>query len=86
MNTKLKASIIHKFTSDHYYNKDYADFFEFNDLGVPLADSVFYGLCEPTDEGTEIISMTYELLCDELDKDSNQEYANVNEYFESPGE
>ena len=83
---RLKAGIIHKFSSDNFYNEEYSDFFEFNDLGVPLAESLSFGLCELTDEGIKLINDTYDSLCIELDKDERQGYASVEDFFKSPKE
>jgi len=41
---------------------DYAEFVEFNDLGVPLAYFINEGLAEPSKEGREKVLETWGLL------------------------
>lgn len=54
--------------------KDYPlleDFFNYNDVGIPLAQALNYGLCVLTEEGEEAIQETWEFLCVLGQKDPN---------------
>jgi hypothetical protein len=43
-------------------DKDFKDFIEFNDIGLPLAFLVKENLCEVSDDGARYIAETWELF------------------------
>jgi hypothetical protein len=47
-------------------DKDFADFIDFNDIGLPLAYLASEGLCEPSDDGKRYILETWELFLTSL--------------------
>ena len=59
MDSKVKAEIITDFTKMFAGLDIYNEFFEYNDLGVPLAIALEANLCVLTDEGIEVIDETY---------------------------
>lgn len=59
MDSKVKAEIITDFTKMFAGLDIYNEFFEYNDLGVPLAIALEANLCILTDEGIEVIDETY---------------------------
>jgi hypothetical protein len=48
--------------SNHKEDKDFKDFIEFNDLGLPLAYLASENLCQPSDDGSRYITETWELF------------------------
>lgn len=79
MDIKQKSSLIVSFIEVHFYTEKYADFFNYNDLGLPLAVAVDSDLCTLNDRGLEILSETYDMLCEELGADKNKEYTFLDE-------
>lgn len=73
MELKDKAGILVEFITAEFSNPLYEDFFNFNDLGIPLAVAVDADLCVLTDDGKDVLNETYELLCNELGID-NKDY------------
>lgn len=43
-------------------DKNFRDFIEFNDLGLPLAYLTKENLCEPSDDGIRYVTETWELF------------------------
>lgn len=62
MDNKVQAEIITDFTKMFAGLEIYQDFFEYNDLGVPLAIAFEADLCTLTQQGVEVISETYDEL------------------------
>lgn len=62
MDNKVKAEIVTDFTKMFAGLEVYQDFFEYNDLGVPLAIAVESDLCELNDKGIEVLDETYSEL------------------------
>jgi hypothetical protein len=56
-----------------------SEFFAYNDVGVPLAQCVNYGLCELTQDGEEAINETWDFLCNVSNADKNKDYENADE-------
>jgi len=75
MEIKDKATILVEFIQANYTNDRFADFFDYNDLGLPLAVAVENELCTLNDKGTEVLNETYDLMLEEygVDKDKNYE-------------
>ena len=86
MNSKLKADIIAEFVVENIGNDDYEDFFNFNDLGIPLSLSLKHNLCTLTDDGVEIINETYSDLCSYVDIDDTYEYKTVDDFMADIGD
>jgi hypothetical protein len=57
-----KCDILGCFHSHYSAQKEFQDFMEFNDLGLPLAYFVSEGLCEVSDDGVRYINETYGLF------------------------
>ena len=55
MELKTKAQIICDFVSENSNEPMAKDFFDYNDLGIPLALSVVSNLCVLTDDGKQIL-------------------------------
>jgi hypothetical protein len=80
--SKLKAEIITDFVVRNSQDEEYSEFFDYNDLGIPLAVAFNSGLCTLNDEGSKVLQETYELLCTELKVDPNQEFDDLDELLE----
>lgn len=85
MNIKTKCEIIEEFIRDHAElpteNNHLLQFLEINDLGIPLAQSVCYGLTTLTPEGEEIIEDTWTDFCSLLSVNPNGEYDELSDMF-----
>lgn len=81
MELKDKAEIIIQFTQDSFDDEQYDDFFDYNDLGVPLAVAVFNDFVILTSEGMKIFNETWEQLCKLFDKDPNEEYESIDDIY-----
>lgn len=59
-----------------------ADFFEYNDLGLPLAFMIEQKIVESTPVAQVYIEETFELLVESLGLDSEEEYESIEEMFD----
>ena len=48
--------------SNYKEDKNFRDFIEFNDLGLPLAYLTSENLCEPSDDGIRYVTETWDLF------------------------
>ena len=48
--------------SNYKEDKNFGDFIEFNDLGLPLAYLTSENLCQPSDDGLRYVTETWELF------------------------
>lgn len=58
------------------------EFFEYNDLGIPLAISSHANLCTLNDTGIKVIEETFQQVCVEMDIDPNKDYRDYDEMLE----
>lgn len=86
MNSKLKAEIIVRFVSDNLGVDEYRDFFEYNDLGIPLSVAVKFNLCTLTDEGIKELNETYSDLCSYVGIDDTYEYKSEEDFMADIGD
>ena len=56
------CDILGELYSNYKEDKNFKDFIEFNDLGLPLAYLTSENLCEPSDDGVRYITETWELF------------------------
>ena len=59
-----KAEIIVEFTQDNFNDEEFNEFFDYNDLGVPLAIAITQDMVDLTDSGLEIFEETWSDLCE----------------------
>ena len=57
-----KCFILGDLYSNYGQDKEFQDFIEFNDLGLPLAYLVSERLCEASDDGARFIDETWEMF------------------------
>ena len=80
-----KCEILGQFYSNYRNEKDFQDFMEFNDLGLPLAYFVSENLCEVSDDGVRYINETFDLFIASLEI-TDTGFANLEDVFLAAGE
>lgn len=75
------CNILGKLYQDYRGERDFVDFIEFNDLGLPLAYFSNEGLAEPSEDGKKYILETYDLFLTSLDVEDGQ-YQTLDEIFD----
>lgn len=65
-NFSSKCSILGEIWEDHREGKEFVDFVEYNDLGLPLAYLNSEGLAVPTSDGMRYIEETFDLFLSSL--------------------
>lgn len=78
---KVKCSILSEFYEGFKTDSNFTDFFEYNDLGLPLAFMIEAKIVESTPIAETYINETFELLCEALELDSDEEYESIDEMF-----
>jgi hypothetical protein len=78
----IKYAILSDLWTQYKDDKEMADFFEYNDLGLPLAFMIEQKIVESTPVAQVYIEETFELLCESLGLDSDEEYESIDEMFE----
>lgn len=79
MDTTTKAKLIAEFSYENINEPLAQDFFEYHDLGVPLAIAITNQLCTITDKGVEVIQETYNSVCDEMEVPNDIDYDDIND-------
>ena len=74
-----KAQIIVEFTQDHFNGGEYEDFFDYNDLGTPLAIAITQEMADLTDSGREVLEETWRNLCDLFDADATASFESIDD-------
>jgi len=74
-----KAQIIVEFTQDYFYGGEYEDFFDYNDLGTPLAIAITQEMADLTDSGREVLEETWRNLCELFDADVATSFDSIDE-------
>jgi hypothetical protein len=88
MEIEKKCDIIEEFIREHFLkdifidDTEVEDFISYNNLGIPLAQSVSYKLANPTLEGLSLIEETWQFLCSVFDVDADGEYEDLDEFLE----
>lgn len=88
MELKNKCDIIEEFMRDYVlrgesHSDDIDKFVSFNDLGIPLAQSMSYELATPTKNGEFLIEETWLAFCEVFDVDPYGDYEDLDDFFES---
>ena len=85
MNIESISKILEEFSRDFTIgeiDREYfSDFVIYNDIGLPLAQSVVYDLAVPTEDGKALIIETWKNLCEILEADPDEEYEVLDELF-----
>jgi tetratricopeptide (TPR) repeat protein len=67
-----KLNILSELWLDHRKEEAFADFVEYNDIGLPLAYAIQNGIVNTTEKATNFIEETFELLLDGLDMEDRE--------------
>ena len=79
MDNRTKAEILVQFTQDEFNLGNYDDFFDYNDLGIPMAIAVVQDMVILTDAGEALLEETWIELCNLFNADPNSEYETIDD-------
>ena len=79
MDNRTKAEIIVQFTQDQFNSGDYDEFFDYNDLGVPMSIAITQDMVILTDAGEQLLEETWTELCLLFEADPNGEYESIDD-------
>lgn len=78
----IKYAILSDLWTNYKDDKEMVDFFAYNDLGLPLAFMIEQKIVESTPVAQVYVEETFELLCDSLGLDSDDEFESIEEMLE----
>lgn len=76
-----KCAILSDLWINYKDDEQFADFVEYNDLGLPLAYLIQNNMCVATDEGIRFVEETFDLLIESAEVEDTG-FENLNEVFE----
>jgi hypothetical protein len=79
MDNRTKAEILVQFTQDEFNSGEYDEFFDYNDLGIPMAIAVTQDMVILTDSGEELLDETWKELCLLFDANPDDEYESIDD-------
>jgi hypothetical protein len=79
---KIKHKILANLWTNYKDDQDMTDFFEFNDLGLPLAFMIEQKIVKSTPVAQVYVEETFELLVDSLGLDPDDEFESIDEMLE----
>jgi hypothetical protein len=79
MDNESKAEILVEFTQDNFNDEVYEDFFDYNDLGIPIAIALTQEMVVLTNKGEELIEETWKELCELFGADPNGHFENIDD-------
>lgn len=86
MDLEQKCAVLEEFsrafTTGEIDREFFSDFVIYNDLGLPLAQGLVYGLAELTDQGEKQVEETWVQLCELLFLDPTEEYEDFDEMLD----
>ncbi len=83
LDTREKAEIIFEFINDYRGDEAFEDFFNYNDLGVPMAVMIVNDLVILNEGGLNVLNETWESLCENLNEaDPDYDYESLDELIE----
>lgn len=71
------------FYRDEETDANWKNFFEYADIGLPLAYMIDEGLATITDEGEKMVTDTWEVLCKMMNIDPTAQYNTLKDMFDS---
>ena len=78
----IKYAILSDLWTNYKDDKEMADFFAYNDLGLPLAFMIEQKIVESTPVAQVYVEETFELLAESLGLDSDDEFESIEEMLE----
>jgi hypothetical protein len=79
-----KAQILSELWQDYRQDEDFTDFIEYNDLGLPLAYAVAFGIAELNPTIEQFIDETFRLLLLGLEIKEDLGYEVLDDILSSP--
>ena len=79
MDNRTKAEILVQFTQDSFNDENYDEFFDYNDLGIPLSIAIMQDMVILTNEGEQLLEETWIELCNLFEADPNSEYETIDD-------
>jgi hypothetical protein len=79
MDNRTKAEILVQFTQDSFNDETYSEFFDYNDLGIPLSIAIVQEMVILTDAGEELLEETWKDLCLLFDANPDSEYESIDD-------
>lgn len=79
MDNRTKAEILVQFTQDSFNDQDFDDFFDYNDLGIPMAIAVVQDMVILTDAGEQLLNETWNELCLLFDANPDDDYESIDD-------
>ena len=79
MDNRTKAEILVQFTQDEFNSGEYDEFFDYNDLGIPLSIAIVQDMVILTDSGEELLEETWKDLCLLFDANPDNEYESIDD-------
>lgn len=80
--TEILADLWLNYRSD----EEFADFIEYNDIGLPLAYAVTNGIAEINATGEQLINETWDLLLSGLGIEDTGDFVSLDDLFDIGGE
>jgi hypothetical protein len=77
MDNKQKALVLVEFINRYFNDDEYNDFFDYNDIGVPMSIMIANELVSLHEEGQKVFDETWKEMCELLDCDPNGEYESL---------
>ena len=79
MDNRTKAEILVQFTQDEFNSGEYEEFFDYNDLGIPLSIAIVQDMVILTDSGEQLLEETWIELCNLFDANPDDEYESIDD-------
>jgi hypothetical protein len=79
MDNRTKAEILVQFTQDEFNSGEYDEFFDYNDLGIPLSIAITQDMVILTDSGEQLLNETWNELCLLFDANPDDEYESIDD-------
>ncbi len=80
-----QAAILADLWLNYKQDEEFADFIEYNDLGLPLAYLITEGIVKSTPTAEALVSETFELLLAGLEIDEDTGFETLDEIFGDSG-
>lgn len=74
-----KANILADLWMNFRDDENFKDFFEYNDLGLPLAYAVSSGIVKTTEKASKFITETFDLLLATMDIEEDEGYESLDD-------
>ena len=79
MDNRTKAEILVQFTQDEFNSGEYEEFFDYNDLGIPLSIAITQDMVILTDAGEQLLDETWKDLCLLFEANPDSEYESIDD-------